>query len=222
MTRFSFVRHGQTDWNRWMRFQGQADPPLNATGMDQATRLARRLLAQEPPPDLLISSDLQRARQTAQPLVDGWGCPLQLDAGFREQSFGCLEGLTAEQVQAQYPQLWQGWLTQAADFALPDGGESLASFSARVLGRAKAWAQAQAADHIMVVTHGGVLDMLWRAAHRLPLDGLRQCEIPNTGINRLRWVDGVLEIETWADAAHLSEAAAKICRPPADSSADSA
>ena len=57
---------------------------------------------------------------------------------------------------------------------------------------------------VVVVTHGGVLDMLWRSAHGLPLDGLRQCEIPNTGLNRLRWVDGRLQVDLWADAGHLA------------------
>ena len=56
---------------------------------------------------------------------------------------------------------------------------------------------------LAVVTHGGVLDMLWRSAHQQPLDGLRRCEIPNTGINRLRWRNGLLLIDHWADAAHL-------------------
>jgi probable phosphoglycerate mutase len=54
-----------------------------------------------------------------------------------------------------------------------------------------------------VVTHGGVLDMLWRTANGLPLDGLRTCDIPNTGMNHLRWRQGTLEILRWADANHL-------------------
>jgi len=57
---------------------------------------------------------------------------------------------------------------------------------------------------LAIVTHGGVLDMLWRTAHGLSLDGLRQCEIPNTGLNQLRWVDGTLRIDRWADDAHLA------------------
>jgi probable phosphoglycerate mutase len=66
-------------------------------------------------------------------------------------------------------------------------------------------ALARPGQRLAVVTHGGVLDMLWRSAHGLPLDGLRACEIPNTGINRLRWVQGRLQVEAWADAAHLCD-----------------
>ena len=65
-------------------------------------------------------------------------------------------------------------------------------------------ARAHAGARLAVVTHGGVLDMLWRSAHGLPLDGLRACEIPNTGLNRLRWVGGELQVEIWADAEHLA------------------
>ncbi len=62
---------------------------------------------------------------------------------------------------------------------------------------------AHAGRRVVVVTHGGVLDMLWRSAHALPLHGPRTCEIPNTGLNRLRWADGRLQIVRWADAEHL-------------------
>jgi probable phosphoglycerate mutase len=63
--------------------------------------------------------------------------------------------------------------------------------------------QAHTGRRVIVFTHGGVLDMLWRAAQNLPLHGARSCDIPNTGINRLRWRDGTLQIVQWADAAHL-------------------
>ena len=57
---------------------------------------------------------------------------------------------------------------------------------------------------VAVVTHGGVLDMLWRSARSLPLDGLRRCAIPNAGINRLRWRGSGLHIDIWGDHAHLA------------------
>ena len=203
MTEFVVIRHGETDWNLEHRFQGQADPPLNATGLAQAERLARRLSAE--PADVLVSSDLQRARQTAAALARTWGAAAQLRPGLREQAFGQLEGLQVPIIQAEHPQLWAQWLEQRADFALPGGGESLRSFFARVLADIDELARRHAGARVAVVTHGGVLDMLWRAAHGLALDGLRQCEIPNTGINRLRWADGRLQVVGWADATHLAD-----------------
>jgi len=200
MTELIFLRHGETDWNRQQRFQGQIDVPLNATGELQAARLASRLGAE--PVDLFVTSDLLRARQTAAPLAAAWKLPLQPLPALREQSFGVLEGLDVPTIKAQHPELWARWLDHQADYALP-GGESLRQFHARVMTAVAELAAAHPGRRIALMTHGGVLDMLWRSAHGLSLDGLRQCEIPNTGINRLRWRDGTLGIERWADASHL-------------------
>jgi probable phosphoglycerate mutase len=203
LTELLFIRHGETDWNRQQRFQGQIDVPLNATGQAQAQRLAARLAGD--PHDALISSDLQRARETAAPLALAWGTVPLAVPGLREQSFGVLEGLDVPTIQTRHPALWQQWLEHRADFALP-GGESLRQFHARVLASVRELADAAAGRRLAVVTHGGVLDMLWRSAHGLPLDGLRECAIPNTGLNRLRWADGTLQVERWADDAHLAAA----------------
>jgi probable phosphoglycerate mutase len=204
MTELTFIRHGETDWNRQQRFQGQIDVPLNATGHAQAAALAARL-AGTPAPDALFSSDLQRARQTAAPLVTAWALPLQILPDLREQAFGLFEGLDVPTIQELHPGLWAEWLVHHADFALP-GGESLRQFHARVLAAVQALALAHSGQRITIVTHGGVLDMLWRNVHGLSLDGLRECLIPNTGINRLRWQGGRLLIDAWADASHLAEA----------------
>ena len=216
MLNLLFIRHGETDWNRQQRFQGQIDVPLNATGERQAARLAQRLAAENH--DQLFSSDLQRARQTAAPLAAAWQMPVVDVAGLREQSFGVLEGLDVPTIQARHPDLWRLWLQQDADFA-PPGGESQRQFHGRVLGAVKelaAHASANASANaggnagesgsvkrLVVVTHGGVLDMLWRSVHGLPLSGLRECAIPNTGVNRLCFAGGTLQIEVWGDDAHL-------------------
>ena len=200
MTELRFIRHGETDWNRQNRFQGQIDVPLNAAGLAQAQRLAGRLAAE--PPALLLSSDLQRARQTAAPLAAAWGLQPMLVPGLREQSFGVLEGLDVPSIQRQHPDLWQQWLVQRADFSLP-GGESTRQFHSRVLQAVENLVAEHAGQRLVLVTHGGVLDMLWRTARAEALDGLRQCAIPNTGINRLRWTDGQLRIDAWGDDSHL-------------------
>ena len=204
MVELLFIRHGETDWNRQQRFQGQIDVPLNATGEQQAARLAQRLAAEKH--DQLFSSDLQRARQTAAPLATAWQMPALAVAGLREQSFGVLEGLDVPTIQARHPDLWRLWLQQDADFA-PPGGESQRQFHSRVVGAVKDLAASASASargqRLVVVTHGGVLDMLWRTVHGLPLSGLRECAIPNTGVNRLRWAGGALQIEVWGDDAHV-------------------
>ena len=203
MTRLLFIRHGETDWNRRQCFQGQLDVPLNATGHAQAARMAARLSREAP--DAFFCSDLLRTRQTAAPLGQAWAMQPAPMAGFREQAFGIFEGLDFTTIQARHADLWPRWVEQAADFALPGGGESMAMFSRRVMAAVAEVIESHAGACVTIVTHGGVLDVLWRSAHGLPLHGPRACEIPNTGLNRLVWTERGLAVEQWGDAAHLAE-----------------
>jgi probable phosphoglycerate mutase len=212
VTELLFIRHGETDWNRRQCFQGQIDVPLNGNGLEQARRLGVRLA--DDPHDVLFSSDLSRARQTAAPLAAAWGLQPMLVPGLREQKFGEWEGLDLPAIQQRYADLWPLWLEQDIDFAVP-GGESLRQFHTRVLGAVKELASQaetgkrgkhdQRAQRLAIVTHGGVLDMLWRTAQGLPLTGLRECPIPNTGLNRLRWAGGTLSVDRWADDEHVKD-----------------
>ena len=202
MTELLVIRHGETDWNRQHRFQGQIDVPLNEIGQTQAGRLGRRLV--DEPVDVLISSDLQRARSTADAVAQVRGLQPLIEPLWREQGFGVLEGLDLATIRSRHADLWASWTRHDADYALPGGGESNTAFHARVTSALQAVLAAHAGRRVIVVTHGGVLDMLWRTAHALPLHGARVCDIPNTGINRLRWVDGGLQVVQWADAEHLA------------------
>lgn len=217
------IRHGETDWNRRACFQGQIDVPLNDTGRAQAQALAQRLAGERI--DAVVSSDLARAHETARIALGpapGAGRTIATEPLWREQAFGVLEGRELAQVQAEEPALWQQWLRHDPEWALPGGAESQRRFHERVMRALAALAQQtqpaapqpathagpaqdeQALPTVAVFTHGGVLDMLWRTALGRPLGGPRECEIPNTGINRLRWAEGRLRILNWADAAHLT------------------
>lgn len=201
MTELIAIRHGETDSNREHRFQGQLDVPLNATGRLQAERLAERLA--DEPVDAAWVSDLQRAQQTAAPWAARRGAVMQPDARWREQSFGRIEGMQVKALHRDHPELWARWAEHDADFALPEG-ESARQFHARILGALQALGQAHPRERVLLVTHGGVLDMLWRTATGASLHGPRACAIPNAGINRLRWDGERLEVLTWADDAHLA------------------
>lgn len=200
MTELIVVRHGETDFNREQRFQGQVDVPLNAVGRAQARRLAQALAAERF--DLLLSSDLQRARQTAAPLADARATQADAQPAWREQAFGVLDGLSVAEIRSRHPDLWAAWLRHDADYALP-GGESVRQFHARVVGALRELVRRHEGRRLLVVTHGGVLDMLWRTVHGHALHGPRQCAIPNAGINRLRWRSGTLDIVRWGDDEHL-------------------
>jgi probable phosphoglycerate mutase len=201
MTEVILIRHGETDWNVQGRFQGQIDVPLNALGLAQAARMAERL-AQETV-DVFYCSDLLRTRQTAEPAALKLALPAAPDAGLREQHFGVLEGLSFDEVQARHPDLLAAWLRHDPDYALPEG-ESVRSFHTRVVGAVRSLAQRHEGMTLAVVTHGGVLDMLFRTMHGLPLHGPRTCAIPNAGLSRLRVSGERFEFVSWADDAHLT------------------
>lgn len=203
MTELILIRHGETDWNRELRFQGQLDVPLNAIGLEQARRVAERMARE--PVQALVSSDLQRALQTAQAVAGRLQAldPIR-DAALREQHFGIVEGLQVADIKARYSQAWEQWVRFEADFSF-EGGESTRIFHARVLAAVRALARQHAGQTLAVVTHGGVLDMVYRSARGLPLSGPRESEIPNAGINRVRVRGEAIEIVEWADTRHLAD-----------------
>lgn len=214
------VRHGETDWNRELRFQGHVDIPLNAIGHAQAQRLATRLANE--PVHQLYQSDLQRAMQTAAPSALSLGLSGLSDAALREQNFGRVDGMRVDDIQRDFPQEWAQWVRFQEDYAMPQG-ETPRQFHARVMDALQRIALAHAGQRLLVVTHGGVLDMVYRTARSLGLNGPRQSEIPNAGFNRVRLGPDVLEILDWADTRHLVDLPpqpvydqAKLAKSPAD------
>ena len=200
------IRHGETDWNRELRFQGHVDVALNDTGHEQARRLGLAL-AQESIHHI-VCSDLLRAQQTATPAAQQLGLPVIATVSLREQNFGVAEGLRADEVRSLHPRAWEDWLRFQADHGMA-GGETPRQFHARVLAALGDIAGRHAGQTVLVVTHGGVLDMVWRSALTLGLDGPRRSEIPNAGISRIRIADPAapdrIDVIGWADVAHLQD-----------------
>jgi probable phosphoglycerate mutase len=189
----------------------EAYKSFNIRCMAQAQRLKTRMVqalaewqAQGRVPTRLISSDLLRAQQTAHPVAEVLGHTCILNAGLREQCYGVFEGMRSPDIQAQHPEAWQRWLAFDADEAV-EGAETTRAFHDRVIATLQDLAQQYAGEHVVVVTHGGVLDMVWRHAQALSLSGPRVCDIPNAGLNQVAWRDGGLHIQLWADAAHLAD-----------------
>ncbi|MDT9002403.1 histidine phosphatase family protein [Paucibacter sp. APW11] len=208
MTELILIRHGETDWNRRQCFQGQIDVPLNERGLTQAARLGQRLAEERQrgtlgPVARLISSDLGRARQTAGPAAEALGLALEQDARLREQAFGILEGLSFADIRERHPAEFERWASHDPAYALPGGAESRQVFHARVTSALLELAAAHEGQVLLVVTHGGVLDMVWRSALGHSLHGPRDCAIPNAGINRLRVHERRFEVLSWAEDEHL-------------------
>jgi len=205
-TRVLLIRHGQTDWNAQTRLQGHTDIPLNAEGRAQAERL-RAALAGEAL-DAVYSSDLQRARDTAQAVAQATGAALTLERGLRERAFGSFEGATFAELEQRWPEQTARWRRRDPGFAPPDGGEALQDFYARCVATAERLAAAHPGGSIAMVAHGGVLDSLYRAAARVALDAPRTWVVANASLNRLLYTASGFVLVGWNDDTHLSAAPA--------------
>jgi 2,3-bisphosphoglycerate-dependent phosphoglycerate mutase len=202
MTELVLIRHGETDMNRELRFQGHVNVSLNAIGLEQARRLAGRMTGEQA--DAVYASDLLRACQTAEPIAGTLSLPAVTDQGLREQHFGRVDGMKVDDIKRDLPDAWAGWLRFEQDFAMPEG-ESTRAFHARVMAAIYRLCETHPRQRVVVVTHGGVLDMIYRTARSLGLDGPRQSEIPNAGFNRIKVRQGGIDILAWADTRHLDD-----------------
>jgi 2,3-bisphosphoglycerate-dependent phosphoglycerate mutase len=201
-TRITAIRHGETAWNVDTRIQGQLDIGLNDAGRWQASR-AGVALADEAL-DVIISSDLARAHETARAIAQPHGLQVSSDTGLRERHFGHFQGRTFAQIEAELPDQALRWRKRDPEFA-PEGGESLLQFRVRVMHCVQALAARHAGAHVVIVCHGGVLDILYRAATGLELQAPRSWQLGNAAINRLLWNGDHLSLVGWSDTRHLEQ-----------------
>jgi probable phosphoglycerate mutase len=161
-------RHGRTEWNATGRFQGQTDIDLDEIGRAQAWQSARRLAALEP--DLLISSDLRRTRDTMAALAEITGKPLQLDERLRETFAGEWQGLTGAEIASRYPEEYKAW--RAGDPLLKvGGGETRQDVAERMAAAVRDIAARLADDGLAVLTtHGGAARLGIAALIGMPLE----------------------------------------------------
>lgn len=202
-TRILAIRHGETAWNLGGRVQGQLDVGLNATGRWQAQRLAQALAGEDI--SAIYSSDLWRAWETALALADAKEIGITADTGLRERNFGAFEGKTFGEVESTWPEQSLRWRRREPDFE-PGGGESLLRFRQRVTGAVRAICQHHGGEQIAIVSHGGVLDVLYRWATGQELQAPRTWELGNAAINRLLWTPDAFVLVGWADSGHLEGA----------------
>lgn len=166
MTTFWLVRHGQTEWNLEGRYQGQADVPLNAAGMLQAQTLAAELAGQ--PFDAIYSSDLQRARVTAEIIGQSLNLPVHIDERLREINQGQWEGKIYRDLLATHGEEMLARRNNPYGFRPPDG-ESAGEVALRVIQVADEIATAYPKGRIIIVSHALALAALFCKAKNLPL-----------------------------------------------------
>lgn len=214
MIELVLIRHGETAWNLERRLQGSADIPLNATGQQQAAALAAALAPEHF--DLILSSDLQRAVQTARALTVNRSTPHLTDAGWRERNYGGFESELIATLEQRFPAAHAAWRGHDVDSHFPvhpetgSRGETIREFHHRIEQALHSLAMQHDDRKVAVVAHGGVLECAWRIARQLPLDAPREVTMKNASINRfaLQLFDErpVLTLQQWGDVAHLQAA----------------
>ena len=202
VTRILAIRHGETAWNVDTRIQGHLDIPLNETGLQQARWLAQALAGRDEL-HAIYASDLARAHVTAQTIAEAAGLAVSTHPGLRERSFGDFQGRTFAEIEAELPEHAQQWRKRSPEWAPPGNGESLIALRERVLATVDELAARHVGEQIVLVAHGGVMDVLYRAATRLDLQAPRTWLLPNTAVNRLLWTPQGLSLVGWADTSHL-------------------
>jgi len=193
------VRHGETEWNAQGRVQGQLDVPLSPVGLAQARAVAGVLGKEHF--DAVYSSDLVRVRQPAEPLKR----ELILDERLRERHYGVFQGMTYADAKEKLPEDYARFRAKDPEFAFRNG-ESLSRFNERALAFFSDLVEKRAGQAVLVFTHGGILEMLYRHATGRGISAPRDFEIPNAAINRLEHDAQGWRVLAWADISHLTVA----------------
>lgn len=202
-TRFCLARHGETEWNSERRLQGQTDIALNAQGEEQARQLAEALRLSGLKFDVVYTSSLQRALDTARPIAKTLGLKVTALPELQERHFGALQGLRIDEAARAIPDLWQVYVDRLPDHEL-EGGESLNQFTKRVREVLRSLHRQHGGQTILVIAHGGVLDAIHRIASGQSIQTQRMVLVPNASLNWITFDGDKWSIERWADTSHLS------------------
>jgi probable phosphoglycerate mutase len=204
-TTFIVIRHGETAWNAQGRIQGHLDSPLNEEGLAQALLLGERLAHERF--DALYCSDLGRALQTAQPIADRTGHAVLRNARLRERHLGIFQGLTSAECEQAHPEHYRRFHGRDPEHQVP-GGESIRQVYERVSSEFATLVAQHPGATLVVVTHGGILDALYRFVRGVPLHRPRDFPIYNASVNKVRCSEGAWSVESWGDISHLTRDAA--------------
>jgi broad specificity phosphatase PhoE len=195
VTTILLVRHGETDWNRERRFQGHANPPLNAVGRRQAHELAQRLESERV--DAVYASDLRRAHETAAIVAVQLDLPVTTVPALREVDVGEWEGLTVDEIQKTSPEGLERWRKHGLRGW--EGGESFEALAGRMVGALQGIAAGHPRETALVISHGAAIRACrahaagvdYAASRRLFPGPLGNCDLVE-----LRVEDGALSVDS--------------------------
>jgi broad specificity phosphatase PhoE len=190
VTKLLLARHGETDWNRDGRWQGQTDTPLNERGREQAHELAAGVAGNGI--TAVYASDLARARDTGAIVADRLQVPLRTDSRLRELYFGGWEGLTTPEIEERYPDEVTRWRADDGSSAFA-GGETYVQMGERVVAALIDIAAAHPSEDVLVVFHGGPIRGLLAHAAGVTYGEQRRlrAHLANCDIVRVAFRDGI-------------------------------
>ncbi|NPV86329.1 MAG: histidine phosphatase family protein [Anaerolineae bacterium] len=184
MVELWIARHGETDWNIEGRYQGQADPPLNAKGLEQAIAMRDKLSGIQF--DAIYTSDLQRARQTAAPIAERLGLPVKVDPRLREINQGEWEGQLFTTIREKYPKELADYM-QNPLVSRPPGGETIAEVAARVEAAIKDINDLYPNGRVLIISHGIALATLLSKVHDAPISQVHSLIPENAAPQVIYW-----------------------------------
>ena len=176
MTALVLIRHGETDWNVAGRYQGQADPPLNSLGLEQAHQLAEEL--ESSPFDVMYTSPLQRAAQTAKIIAEALEIPLFEEPRLMEIHQGDWQTRLRSEIETLYPELFHQWETEPW-CVTPPGGEHLSQVQERVYAAIDDILLHHTGQRVGVVTHRIPIALIKVRFQAMNPDIVRTLQLPN-------------------------------------------
>lgn len=197
------IRHGETNWNVEGKIQGQTNSSLTQKGIDQARLTAEKL--KNIFFTAMYSSDLERARKTAEMLASRHSrLEINEDVRLRERKFGYLEGIGHEEFKTNHPDIYAKFRSNDPEYRIPEG-ESKNDLARRATDFFNDLVKRHAKDETMlVVTHGGIIDVFVRFILGIPYGSTRNFSLRNAAINIVQYNDNDWRLITLGDISHLS------------------
>jgi probable phosphoglycerate mutase len=199
-TKLVVIRHGETVWNKEGRQQGHLDSNLSDLGKLQAQAIASALARVTF--HALYSSDLGRAFETAKIIANHSNLQITVDSRLRERNLGISQGLTIQEFKLKYPEEYRNFVSRDIDYIIPEG-ESIRQRFERSIACAVELAFQHTGQRILLVTHGGILDSLFRKSLNLPLTEERTFSLYNASINEFSISNNSWKLDSWGNIHHL-------------------
>ena len=200
--RLILVRHGQTEWNAGGRYQGQSNVALSDIGRKQARFLAERFPVRQL--DAIYTSDLDRAKETAECVGKRLGLTVCPEKAFRELSFGDWEGLTYQEISSRWPEEAEKLFTAPDELVIPHG-ETFQDLQKRALDKIYSLYEKHIDQTVAVFAHGAINKTILAGLMHIPLHYLWSLRQDNTAVNILRLDDGYVMVELINSTSHLGE-----------------